>query len=254
MTVPSVGDILTIWDRILGPLSSKIPAVRRRLTAQRLRKLACGVQVSFLARVIGHEAQFVNPAPGRPEVEHVFVLRDAYVQAVVDVSGKVLWFAVTTRSKRFHPTLNYCPGPLPAVELGRTPFTALGDLPDGVMAFLGARRMGYAESVYLGNPGHYQTYVFAQNDGGYVAARPDYSAYFGAAGQWALNWFGANDATLEFATWQTSARAMQLQAEATINTYAVVGVGVPAEAITDSWWRVPFGFGPDKDGVRAFAE
>jgi hypothetical protein len=121
------------------------------------------MQIEYFVHVLGQPAQYVNHQADEEEVEYVFALPDAYVQAVTDAHGKVGLFAVTTRNKRFHPSLNYHPGGAAEMQirLGRTHFSDLADQPSGVRGWIGARRGGYAESYYYGNPGHYQTYIVA---------------------------------------------------------------------------------------------
>src|SRR6266540_1446330 len=130
-----------------------------------LALLSCGVQVDHFQHVLGRPPQFVNRS--EEHVEHVFVLRDAYVQTVTDLNNKVLYFSITTRTPRFHPTLEHYAH---EVTLGHTTFEQLGyEQPDGVLASLGARRFSYSEAYYFGNPGGYNTFVYSMNDAGYTS-------------------------------------------------------------------------------------
>jgi hypothetical protein len=105
----------------------------------------------------------------------VWVHPDALVRAVAD-DGVVMVYAVTTRSRRFTPTFMRkhrisADDDTLEVKLGRTQF---GELPHGpglVYGDTAARRQGYAEVYYFGNPGGYQTYVYALGDAGWVPPR-----------------------------------------------------------------------------------
>jgi len=196
-------------------------------------------------------------------VEYVFVLPDAYVQVAVVPDSTVIWFAVTTRSPRFRPRLNYCPTTLPDIELGRTTFGELAITPNAV-TLLGRSEFGHAESVYLGDAGSFQTYVFA-HIGERSEEPPDFPTYFDGAGQPALGWFGAadrsplNGSTLDDPAREDPARedpapddpapddparddpaCAELCAGATVNTYGVFGAYRPDQSIDGFWWRVPF--------------
>jgi hypothetical protein len=71
-------------------------------------------------------------------------------------------FAITTRTAGFTPTFKV-PGGGPSVTLG----SHFGDIEEGSAdCAAGARRFHYSERTYLGNPGFYQTYVYAYNDAG----------------------------------------------------------------------------------------
>jgi len=248
VSIPGIGDVLTIWDRVARPLGSRVPALRRHLLARQLRKLRCRVQISQLEAIVGRRPQFVRQDASGAVTEHVYVLPDAYVQAVTDPDGVVQRFAVTTRSPNFHPTLGYGDDELLQVELGRTPFSDLGHLTNGVVGFLSARRFGYAESVYLGNRGRYLTYVLAHNDAGYVARSTELVRYLDRHGVM-IDWFGVSGCSKMVTDWMASPDVQAFRAETTINTYAVFGIG-PHRTAVDHWWRMPFGIGPDRDEVR----
>jgi hypothetical protein len=246
---------------------------RRRLTL-RLRQLACGMQIEHFVHLLRQPAQYVDRPHNVEETEHVFVLPEAYVQAVTDAHGKVGLFAVTTRDKRFHPRLNYHPGgasDMRDVELGRTRFSELVGLPTGVRGWLAARRFGYAETYYFGNPGYYQTYVVALNDAGYLADISLVSAIGGDGGT-DLNWFPGLPVPAprrrmwsqrpvapvrpepgnEIARFLTSPAVQSFRTDSVINTYAVISTWMERrlQEDTGSGWGIRYGIGPDHDVVR----
>jgi hypothetical protein len=107
---------------------------------------------------------------GREEL--TWVEADAYVRAS-GVGDTVVVLSVTTRNGRFAPTLYRdhlisTEGTSIEVTLGRTTFGDLPGRPVGVAGALGARRYGYSEIYYFGNPGYYQTFAYSINDAGYV--------------------------------------------------------------------------------------
>ncbi|HEU0238664.1 MAG TPA: ETEC_3214 domain-containing protein [Micromonosporaceae bacterium] len=216
-------------DRTVWGMCSRVPWIRRRITGRRLRRLRCGVRLGYVTRLVRHSAPLVRRHPRSRLVEYVYALPDVYVQVVVDDDRTVVWFAVSTRSPRFHPRLNYCPTELPDVELARTTFGDLDVPRKGVVASLGPPRAGYAESVYLGDAGSFQTYVFGTHD--ISREPPDFPAYFGGAGQPALGWFGAG---------ALQSDDVHPYAGTTVTTYAVFGAYRPDQSIDGYWWRVPF--------------
>jgi len=144
---------------------------RRRELAARLAKLACGVTTEHLESLLG-PATF-RRAIGEALIERVHVLSSVHVQTVADAEGSVVRYAVTVTDRRFHPTfLLGVAGNTPGanrVRLGHTRFGDITHRPVGVAVNLGARRVGYQEEYYFGNPGFYQTFHLAINDAGYLA-------------------------------------------------------------------------------------
>ena len=53
------------------------------------------------------------------------------------------------------------------LKIGRSVFESIPWEPQSVMGFLGARRGGYIETYYLGNPMNYQTLILSCNDVGF---------------------------------------------------------------------------------------
>jgi hypothetical protein len=176
------------------------PFGRRRHLSRQLAKIGCGVRVGYVSGLLGPPA-FVTSPPGprqgrvtanqlesqpqeiEPLTEVVYVHEDAFVQLLVGGQGgslddrPVRVYAVTTRHKRFRPRLTFQYFHVfedrygrPVLRLGHTTFEELSDrinwLPQVLCGWQGARRVAWAESYYLGNPGGYQTYVVARNDAG----------------------------------------------------------------------------------------
>ena len=106
-----------------------------------LRQLSAGVTIGFFRELLGPDVFARTDGPRR---EHVFINKYCYVQAVTDLEGTVLAFSVTTRKRRFHPTLVLGPywlnGEKLKVRLGRTRFFDLQRfaVPQNVSSSLGA--------------------------------------------------------------------------------------------------------------------
>jgi hypothetical protein len=249
-----VGATTTVWRVLRPPLRAVGERLsRRRRLGRRLQQLACDVQIDYFQHLLGQPAQYVNRSNTTDEIEHVFMFRDAYVQAVTDQYGKVGYFSVTCRTRRFQPKLNYHPGgprQLVTVKLGHTRFAQLGHTPDGVHAWLGARRFGYVESYYIGNPGNYQHYVFALNDAGRDETAGYVAGLFPSPGGNEV-WLGVFGGSSEVAGWLGQQGVRSFRGAAAINTYAVISAEAAVRVFGDgSGWKSAFGFGPDYDQVR----
>jgi hypothetical protein len=140
--------------------------------------------------------------------ECFFVDRLCFVQTVSDDDGAVVAFSITTRSKSFHPTLTFPNVRLPSrwsqalgasryrgptrkdrlraglrtlfrppkpgkhVKLGRTTFAETGG-PGRIQSMHANKHWSYVESHWGGNPGYYQSVLYAATRGSPVARCPD---------------------------------------------------------------------------------
>lgn len=150
------------------------PFGRRRTLYKDLAKIAPGMQVGYTTRVLG-EPELKNDK-GRYQ-EFVYDKKDCFVQVVTGESDAILLLSVTARNAKFHPPTwvtraRWSPRPDPEdSRLGNFGFDEIAtpdDPPNGISGWCGARRFGYIESYYYGNPGNYQTFLMALNDAGHV--------------------------------------------------------------------------------------
>lgn len=153
------------WRRTLG---------RRRALAERLLTLAPTMQIDYFIEQLGTPA-FRSTKGEREDL--VWVHPDAFIRAVAE-EGTVVVYAITTRTKRFAPTFMRAhtvsqDGQRLEVQLGRSRFSDLPYLPDRIVGAVGARRWGYSEFRYFGNPGGYQTYAYALNQAGWFPPESD---------------------------------------------------------------------------------
>src|SRR3954468_9791042 len=105
----------SVWGRTVG---------RRRVVAQRLARLGTGAQLGFFESVLGEPPALRRrfeldekdwgavadddsepPLVTRSYVESFFIDPLYYVQTVSDVDDPVVGFSITTRPRRFHPTI-----------------------------------------------------------------------------------------------------------------------------------------------------
>jgi hypothetical protein len=182
--------VRSVWRRTAG---------RRRDVARRFKRLGTGAQVQFFESVLGEPPAMrrrfdINeedwgaveddetdpPIVTRTYLECFWIDRDYCVQTVSDQDDAVVGYSITTRNRRFRPTIHFPlpptgrerlmqmltlgrrrPYELARVKLGHTTFAkALRDdrvFPE-IRSFVGARAYSYTELRYCGNPGHYQTF------------------------------------------------------------------------------------------------
>jgi hypothetical protein len=220
-------------------------ATRRRRLNTTLRGLACEVQIQTFEHALGQPPTYRwEEADGAAEC--VFVLEDAYVQAITDPHGSVLRYAITTRSKAFAPVL-WMPGVNVEIALGRTTFAEVpGELCAGVSSWLGARRYTYAEAYYFGNPGFYQTWVLASNQAGPTAPGERLGEVLKELGDGHLVSFGPfpsqNERTEDDVPhcWHTRPVVARFRATTPINTLGVSGPHQQPDPNP----------GPDQDRIR----
>lgn len=203
-----------------------------------LTKLAAGVYVKIFDDLLGTPT-FVNEYGGVQE--RIYVFDEAYVQAIVDEKQSVLAFSVTTRTDGLQPAYYFWNGTdrHVVVRLGKTRFSELDEMfggrgPDSYTGFVGARRLFYAEQLYLGNPSNYQHFVFAFNDAGYRDEDSDLGALMDLPLEASEGW--VTDITPKVQAFRSST---------TINTLMITAPSVDPESILNGPTA-----GPDYDQVR----
>lgn len=289
--------VWNVYRRTLG---------RRRDYYRRLARLGTNAQVSFFTSVLGEPPALRRKLDaditewdehGRPRLvrasfwDCVYIDRDFYVHALADENDTVLAFAVTSRSKRFRPRFvspgseYVLPGrlrralrlperfrPMFKVKLGSTRLVAVGT-PDRVVAWLGAHNFHYFEAHYHGNPGNYQTFVFAVNDAGAFVWDAPIRTLFPGDAPWDLRWEPSPDegddpfeeidlddaAALEAAlelpepsaeeVFHDAPHLLAFRRASTFNTYAVLGLTLSLDNYPATWGNDVI-FGPNSNFVR----
>lgn len=218
------------WRRTLG---------RYRTARAKVAKLVAGATSDYFVGVLGAPTtkRSVEDADGLVEwlwLDPLFV-----VQGIVDRDGTVARWAVTVRRGRLKLSFPLLPPggePRTKVTLTRTPFATVPvHAVDHVEAFHGARRFWYAERLYFGNPGRYQRFWLASNDG--VTSRrwvsvEDAAAAHEAAGVDSNRWWETDPGRSAVAAYRD---------RATPNTYSEAVPGHDSD---------PYPIGPDRDHLR----
>lgn len=149
----------------------------RRRWYERLGRLRADVSRGYFEQELGLAAAFRRQAGDGDYVEHIYPHRWFFVQALTDNQDRVAFYSVTSRNTDFRPAIWPTSTSLRSVPV--IPHPALGDFtfedafpdhgPDGIAAlFNGATATSfYDESYYVGNPGHYLTFLVAMNDAGH---------------------------------------------------------------------------------------
>lgn len=261
--VALAGLIRSIYRRTLG---------RRRDRYDRLHRLGTNAQLSFFDAVLGEPAAMRRTIEGwvtryddegqpyrepKDYIECVWIDRDYYVQAVADTDETIHAYSVTVRRKRFKPRFRPPGGtgverrwplrrllgeyrfqPNKEIVLGRTRFAELGR-PGSSACWVGAHNLHYFESYYLGNPGHYQTFVYGVNDAGAWA----WDLPLG--GDFYMHNFSWGFGSGEDADYDSMERWQTFRRGARINTYTVLS---PELALID----YPFAGDPPNDYPTIF--
>lgn len=256
-----VGARLSFYESVLGEPSMKVERVDLHwdddvlgdATAKQRRGAVRLFDRTFRPHHHAYMEVMEEPVPLPTLDLHTWVLPDCFVQAYVNVSTQTVeGFAVTQRSRRFHPTFAFPPNSggwrfgrygqrsFFTVKLGKT---RLADFdPDEYDAPLfrmqtTPRNWFYADLHWFGNVGYYLTFVTAAS----AVGQPESDG-----GIWELSEvldhrlgpIRFDEGTLRE---QVDRREIVRRGTA-ITTFAVVSDGVPAERI--AWW------GPHGDELR----
>jgi hypothetical protein len=257
---------------ILGALRVLlIRTVGRRWNGySRLSRLGTGAQLPFFTSVLGEP-----PAVQRTVVQEetteavgdddprdfgraerssqtftvsVFIDRDYYVQTISDDDQTVLAYSVTTRSRRFRPSLRPVPALgfykrlrlrrfkeyrrlQPRIVLGKTRFSDLDApepehfAPPRLRLRIGAHNFDYSETAYFGNPGRYQSFAWTASD----VARQGPLGSFANVGSGLSPDRWTNFADPNDPDWSELAALHRFRRETAITTYTVCDVRLQIE-------------------------
>jgi hypothetical protein len=231
-----------------GILEQKVfaPMRYKSVLYDKLANLAPETNVNYFISQLG-EAAFINEYKSGLK-EYIFVHKLFYVQAIVNKSGKVIGYSVTTRDKNFNPRFSFFD-----IYLGESTFQDIAKefggsrKPDWLISYLGAHDLFYTEGYYMGNPGGYQSFFFGMSMADYSNEKqysviPDYqtkdlSLNFGSLGE--------EDLPQDIQTFLA-------ENVNTINTYSILSPFVSIEDIAsirdgDIYFYL---FGPDQNQVR----
>lgn len=234
--ITGAAGVLTLASRVFRSTIG-----RRRVLARKLERLATTMQLGYFVHVLG-EPQQRRVTSDESQIA-VWMMEDAYVQALADPSGMVTRWSVTTRTRRFSPIFYRghtitSSGDTLEIRLGITRFAELPSRPQWLRGDVGARRSHYDEGYYFGNPGNYQPFAYSLNDAGYVNDNTLITLSMREHG------LAANgDREVQELTGRADVAAAR--AHTAVNT---ITVGAPhSELGPDESW---LGYGPDRDVVR----
>lgn len=235
-----VGAVFTLLSAVrVGARALRNTVGRRWANYSKLGRVAVTAQLGYFVAVLGEPAVKRQNESGTTTA--LFVDPDFFLQAVVGADGLVISYSVTTRSPRFRPKLWWptTGDGFQGVTLGRSTFVEAGD-PTQVTGSRGARRIGYAEIHYFGNPGHYQEFALSYNDSG-AGDLVDFTDVFASDGP--LDSLAAGALALE--TYLRDAQVHTFRFRSVPNTYSV---SAPFAQLDSQEW----GLGVDLDQVRPF--
>jgi len=166
------GGVVWLYGRAAGWYHRSIGS--RRDLARRLNQLAAGVTTRYVEERFGAPA-FVRKSGvllgfklGVTLFEQVYRTKHAWLQVLSDENDAVVRFSVTVTDPRFRFQVAVLTGGQLQARLGHSRFSDVRSQlgPDGRSLWIGARRRGYSESYWFGNPGNYQRFVLSHNDAG----------------------------------------------------------------------------------------
>lgn len=231
----AIGVITAVTGRTVG---------RRWRAYGKLRLLAAHVDVEFFVSVLGPP---VLKRRREDVTERVWVDPAYYfVQAFADADDRVVLFSVTSNSLRFRPKVPFPnggrytahpPGHRVGATLHRTKFAGTGGSPTRIVADLAARRHGYVEVYWFGNPANYQAVALSVSDAGPSVGD---GAPFDE-----INERRSNPAGVEF----TEDELPRFRNEKAPNTYTITAPHV----MLDDYPPIASVFGADADDVRVLS-
>lgn len=133
----------------------------------RLRKLTTGVSRSFVEKNFGSPV-FDDAITDLGLRNLIFAFSRFFLQIVTSNDGRVVFYAVTSRSPDFRPTIPKLGG-----KLLDTKFSEMGE-PESATSHWSSKEFSYAEKFYLGNLGGYKDFYVGYCPAGVLV----YEKYF----------------------------------------------------------------------------
>ncbi|MFH5877287.1 ETEC_3214 domain-containing protein [Arthrobacter sp. NA-172] len=155
----------------------------RRHWRKKFNHLANWVTDDYIAELLGAPVMIDQGAEPN-SVNRIYLTPHAWV-VTRSVDGKVQGWSVTITDTKFWWSIEAPTFWQLNSRLGRATFASLDTKPSGSFEARGARSYLYAESVYWGNPGAHQTYVFMHNNAGTGRLQPSRDVYVKKTGAFA---------------------------------------------------------------------
>ena len=221
----------------------------------KIEKLNVGTQINNFTIEIGQPSFVKSIGNDGKYKEYVFINKLFYLDAITDTNNNVVQYAVTTRDKSFSPAF-YSPtydtdNHKYNVQLGKTKFSDLPELPFCIDGCVGAHTWYYFETHYLGNPSNYQFYAFGLNMGGFDNSGEDAISRFAEVSHNTSCNSNKTDITeinLNNKFSNPFGSVEKLREDLVINTYLVTA---PFQSIIPNFNGVG-GIGPDYNDVRIY--
>lgn len=219
----------------------------RQAHRKNLLRLACGLTFERFTDLLGAPVtvSFAELA-GNGRKSAIYRSKYAYVLATAPSKDDTVdAYAITVRRKRFKLPIKTLTAYQIDLKLPKSEMQCSIERAWGLRYIVGARRFGYTESYYFGNPGNYQTYLLSYNDAG-TGEFPIVPDHHGFANGNLVRPEDTRDGLLEepLGSWFSGVRATFRP-----NTVAVIGGQVEVADLLDS-----IGFGVDQDSVRQIPE
>lgn len=125
-----------------------------------LEKLNAGVSIKHVEAIFGApiaESRIYSPKELK---QYIYSFQKFYLQVVFDEENTVQFFAVTSKSTSFRPTIPYIDN-----SLGVKTFSEIG-AGKVLQSVKTSKFYEYGEIIYLGNPGNYRNLYLAYNPSG----------------------------------------------------------------------------------------
>lgn len=161
--------VVTILFASVSVFNDGFDLVKNHIVQKRaedgLEKLNSGVSIKHVEAIFGApiaESKIDVPKKLR---QYIYSFQKFYLQVVFDEENTVQFFAVTSKTPNFRPTIPYIGN-----ILGEKTFAEVGG---GKMlqSNLSSKFYEYAEFIYLGNPGNYRNLYLAYNPSGILYKR-----------------------------------------------------------------------------------
>lgn len=238
---------VAVWS--LGSRAYKRTIGRRGHMRRCLNNLSCG---TIFTHIEGFLGQSISNTMRGDRVYRTYRSTYAYVVATAPHAERNIdGFSITIRRQRGRPRFRFTTERLTVnqlrVDLSASLFDEVGqEHSDGRRFVLGARRFGYTESFYFGNPGHYQTYLLAHNSA--AGEVPNFPTDLPSFASGTLRGVGDDDDLCDLVSEGTL--VVDLRRMLRVNTLTVLDIGSEEKDILMSY----LGTGVDSDDVRRIPE
>ncbi|WP_275369380.1 ETEC_3214 domain-containing protein [Xenorhabdus bovienii] len=123
-----------------------------------LNVIYTGTSIKYIESIFGSPVRELHSKEGIHE--YIYSFKKFYLQVVYDNNNTVIFYAVTSKDKDFHPNVPYL-----NVRLGEL-FTHYGQNYQFLYSGFSSKFYEYMECHYLGNPDNYRNFYLSYNPAG----------------------------------------------------------------------------------------